>query len=190
MLLHSHSTAFLLSCLVSCLQVSWPHAPSHSVHKLLATSLCVVGLVLAPHTDFHHCLAEVPVCWRSSHVCRRSLATPIWDISSGSSHLPTPSALLRASFLRLWHLSMTVSPPVAVLCTLTQQITSETSMCPLKDPTRQNKSGQTWPMDKTKNWLTTSEIKPRSCTVGNHCPSRRTPPNEPQDTVGRGGLPA
>ena len=46
---------------------------------------------------------------------------------------------------------MTVSPPVAVLCTLAQQITSKTSMCPLKDPTRQNKSGQTWPMDKTKN---------------------------------------
>ena len=44
MLLHSHSTAFHRSCQVSCLQVSWPCASSHSVHKLLATSLCVVDL--------------------------------------------------------------------------------------------------------------------------------------------------
>ena len=56
---------------------SWPHASSHSVHELLATSLCVVGLVPASRIDFHHCLADVPACWRSSQVCRRLLATLI-----------------------------------------------------------------------------------------------------------------
>ena len=84
-------------------------------HTLIST---IVLLMCQPVKDRHKFI-----------VARSSLH--FWDISSGSSHLPTPSALRHASFLRLRHLPMTVSPPVAVLCTLAQKITSDTSMSPL-----------------------------------------------------------
>ena len=84
-------------------------------HTLIST---IVLLMCQPVEDRHKFV-----------IARSSLH--FWDISSGSSHLPTPSALRHASFLRLRHLPMTVSPPVAVLYTSAQQITSETSTCPL-----------------------------------------------------------
>ena len=173
MLLHSHSTTFR-SCQVSCLRGSWPHASSHSVHELLATNLCVVGLVPASHIDFHHCLAAAPACWRSSQVCRRSLATLILG------HLFRPS-----------HSFCTVTPVFLVFdtypspclhpwlsCARWHNRTHQKRQCVLSRTqlvkTNRYRRG---PWTKPRTPLRTSEIKPRSWRVGNHCPSRRTPPN-------------
>ena len=92
-------------------------------------------------------------CWCTSLL---KIVTSLSSLARHSNFGTSPRAFplllhCHVSFLGLRHLPMTVSPPVAVLCTLAQQITSETSIYPLKDPTRQNKSGQTWPVDKTKN---------------------------------------
>ena len=175
MLLHSHSTTFHHRCQVSCLRVSWPLAPSHSVRELLATSLCVVRLVPASHIDLS--------CWWTS------LLKIVTSLSSFARHSNFGTSLQdHHTFPLLLHFVTPVffafdTYPWPCLhpwlsCALwhnrshqkRQGVLSRTQLV----KTNQDRRG---PWTKPRTRLRTSEIKPRSWTVGNHCPSRRTPPN-------------
>ena len=106
------------------------------------------------------CLADVPVCWRSSQVITppHSFYTSSRQFSSSST--PVHDRVSTRGSCARWHNRSHQK----------RQCVSRTRLV----KTNRDRRG---PWTKPRTRLRTSEIKSRSWTVGNHCPSRMTPAN-------------